>query len=173
MSQQDVRLRDLVEADLDTLCEWRNDPQVSRFLSNRIKTRDEVLAWFHQITGTPKNLLKGIMVDDRLVGYCIVEDVDEHNGKCQVGIIIGDTASWGKGVGRTVAQELLKYCFAELHLHRVIAVVAKGNARSEALFRGVGFVHEGTLREATVIDGRHTDLLCYSMLKQEYDRVGL
>jgi RimJ/RimL family protein N-acetyltransferase len=172
MMQQDVRLRDLVEADLDTLCKWRNDPQVSHFLSNRVKTQDEVVGWFRRITDTPKNLLKGIMVGDRLVGYCIVEDVDGLNGKCEVGIVIGDTTSWGRGVGRIVGQKLLKYCFAELHLHRVLAVVAKGNARSEALFRGLGFVHEGTLREATVIDGSHTDLLCYSMLKQEYGRTG-
>lgn len=165
-------MRDLTEVDLDTLCQWRNQPDVCRFLANRVKTPDQDRAWFERIKADPKSLLKGILADGRLVGYCIVEDVDDLNGKCQIGVIVGDPDLWGKGIGRTVVRFLLEHCFVRLRLHRVLAVVARDNVRSEALFHNAGFVHEGTLREATLIDGKHTDLLCYSMLSREYDQKG-
>ena len=168
----DITLRGFTEDDLDALCQWRNHPEVCRFLVNRAKTRDQAVAWFRRITGDPNNMLKGIVVDSHLVGYGIVEDVNVELGKCQVGIVIGKTDLWGKGVGKTVAGKLLMHCFETLELHRVLAVIAKGNDRSERLFKSLGFVHEGTLREATLIDGKHTDLLCYSMLKREYEQRG-
>ena len=75
--------------DLDELLRWRNDLEVNRYLTNRVKTKADTEVWFTCITSDPKNLLKGIMEDDRLVGYCIVEDVDGQNRECEVSVIIG------------------------------------------------------------------------------------
>lgn len=55
---------------------------------NRAKTKADAEAWFIRIKSNPKNLLKGVVQDESLVGYCIVEDVDEQNLKSGVGIII-------------------------------------------------------------------------------------
>ena len=164
----DVKLNPLQEGDLDTFCRWRNHPEVSRFLSHRIKTLDQAAVWFQRITGDPNNLLMGITVDGKLVGYGIVENVDLQSGKCEVGIVIGEPDSWGKGIGKTAVATLLEYCFGKLQLNRVLAVMARGNGRSVALFENSGFTHEGTLREATLINGEHTDLFLYSLLKREY-----
>ena len=163
-------LRDLTAQDLDEVVRWRNDSKVNRYLSNRVKTKSDAFEWFHRIKSDPNNLLMGIVQDDRLVGYCIVENVDPQNRKCEVGIIIGLPQQWGKGIATSVMKELLKHCFNELSLHRVLAVIARGNRRSEQLFRKMGFRHEGTLRDATKIRGHFTDLLCYSILETEYKK---
>jgi RimJ/RimL family protein N-acetyltransferase len=164
----DVTLRPLREGDLDTLCRWRNHPEVCRFLSDRVKTLDEATVWHHRVTGDPNNLLLGITADAVLVGYGIVENVNLHSGKCEIGIVIGEPGLWGKGIGRTTVTALLEHCFGKLQLHRVLAVIARGNGRAVALFEHMSFTHEGTLREATLIDGKHMDLLLYSLLKREY-----
>src|SRR5215510_5022193 len=168
MKIETTTLRDLTEEDLDTLLQWRNDPQTNRYLSNRVKTKEESVTWFKWIKSDPKNFLKGILYDGALIGYCIVEDIDDLNRKCEVGIIIGKTQHWGKGIGKSTVKEMLRYCFTDLKLHRVLAVIAHGNHRSEELFKKMGFTYEGTLREATKIAGQFTDLLCYSMLEDEY-----
>lgn len=103
-----------------------------------------------------------------LVGHGVVEGVDLALRKCEVGVIIGEPRLWGQGLGKHAVQYLLQHCFEQLKLHRVLAVIARGNTRSERLFQRMGFTHEGTLRDATVIDGQFTDLLCYSMLEDEY-----
>lgn len=168
MKKNQIALRDLTKKDLDVLLLWRNNPDVNKFLTNRVKNKLEAQAWFNRITSSPRNLLKGILYEGRLIGYCIVEDVDEQNRKCEMGIIIGELQYWGKGIGKIVVTELLSYCFKDLKLHRVLAVIAEGNKRSERLLAGMGFKHEGTLREASQTNGRFVDLLCYSILEQEY-----
>ncbi len=163
-----ITFRDLIEDDLDDVLRWRNDPQINRYLAAQSRTRADLEAGVARIKSNPLNRLLGILVDGQLIGYGIVEDVDSRNRKCEIGVVIGDFRLWGKGIGATAVRELLRYCFSELELHRVLAVIAKGNELSEGLFRKMGFTLEGTLRHATLIDGQFTDLLCYSMLEHEY-----
>jgi RimJ/RimL family protein N-acetyltransferase len=164
-----VTLRDLTNMDLETVVRWRNDPEVNRYLADRIKTREETQVWFRRIKDDPRNMLKAILYDECMVGYVIVENVGEQNRKCEVGIIIGETSFWGRGIGRIAIKRVLSYCFRDLRLHRVLAVIASGNERSELLFKRLDFKHEGTLREATKVAGQFTDLLCYSILENEYE----
>jgi RimJ/RimL family protein N-acetyltransferase len=163
-----ISLRDLISDDLDLLVKWRNDPVVNCHLADRLKTREEAEAWFHRLRANPKTWLKAILADGAVVGYAAVESVDEKNRKCELAMVIGDANSWGGGVGRHVFGEMLRYSFAELHMHRVFAAVCRGNDRSERLVRRAGFVPEGTMRESILIAGQFTDLLCFSLLETEY-----
>jgi len=113
--------------------------------------------------------LRGISLEGRLIGYCSIDDLDTMIGKAQVGIVIGEPDCWGCGIGKHVMALLLAHCFEKLKLHRALAIVARGNDRSRGLFESLGFVHEGTLRDATQVDGARSDLLCYSLLAHEYE----
>jgi UDP-4-amino-4,6-dideoxy-N-acetyl-beta-L-altrosamine N-acetyltransferase len=168
MSDNQITLRDLTTQDLDAVVRWRNDSNINEYLVNREKTLPEAYAWFNRITNSSNNLPKGIYDDNQLIGYCIVGDIDEKNRKCEVGVIIGESRLWGKGIGKTVVTELLKYCFEINKMHRVLAVIVKGNERSERLFKSMGFRYEGTFREATIINNQFTDLNCFSILEHEY-----
>jgi RimJ/RimL family protein N-acetyltransferase len=171
INREKITLRELTAKDLDVLLRWRNNPDINKYLANRVKTKPEAETWFNHITGSPLNLLKVIIYNGQLIGYCMVESVDAQNRRCEVGIIIGDLQFLGKGIGKIIVTELLKYCFEKLKLHRVLAVIAKGNERSVRLFKSMGFSYEGALREANQINGQFVDLLCYSILEQEYKPV--
>ncbi len=161
-------LRDMTKDDFLYIIKWRNDPQINRYLTNRVKTKGEAEAWSKRVKGNPKNWLKIILYEDEPVGYAIIEDVDESRRKCEIAIIIGSRNLWGSGIGHAVIKEMLEYCFDKLHLHRVLGIVSRGNDRSIRLLEKAGFMHEGTLRDSLLIDNRFTDLLCYSMLEDEY-----
>jgi RimJ/RimL family protein N-acetyltransferase len=166
-----VTFRELQEYDVDCLLRWRNNPEVNRYLTNLYRTREEITAWYRRILADGNALLCGIDCDGVLVGYGVVDGgIAPVLRKCEVGVVIGEPQFWGHGLGKRVVQHLLQYGFEQLHLHRVLAVIAQGNTRSERLFQRLGFIHEGTLRDATMIDGKFTDLLCYSMLEDEYRR---
>lgn len=163
-----ITIRDLTTTDLDLLVSWRNDPDVNRYLADRLKSRAEVEGWFNRLRSNPRIWLKAVLRDGRLIGYCTVESIDEKSRKCEPALVIGEVNSWGLGIGRTVLEEMLKYAFSDLHMHRVWAAVARGNDRSERLLRRAGFSQEGVMREALLIAGEFTDLLCYSMLEMDY-----
>ncbi|MEW6015960.1 MAG: GNAT family protein [Candidatus Zixiibacteriota bacterium] len=171
MKNEMITLRDLTAVDFDTIVSWRNDPQVNRYLAERLKSRTEIEAWFARLKTNPHTWLKAVLRDRRLIGYCTIESIDEKNRKCELALVIGEVNCWGLGIGRVVLKKMLKYAFNDLHMHRVWAVVAKGNDRSERLMRGVGFSREGVMREALIIAGEFTDLLCYSLLEKEYREV--
>lgn len=166
-----TELRDLEARDLSALVRWRNDPAVNRSLADRLRSKDEAEAWFNRLKAQPKIWLKAIIDDGQTIGYAVVESIDEKNRKCELAMVIGEPERWGKGIGAIVMKTMLQYAFDILHMHRVWAVVARGNDRSERLIKRAGFQYEGVMREAIVIRGRFTDLICYSLLENEYRNV--
>lgn len=165
-----ITLRDLAITDLDTLVSWRNDPDVSRYLADRLKSPDEAEKWYNRLTANPGVWLKAILRDELLVGYCTVEAIDKKNRKCELALVVGEKTAWGSGIGRTVLEDMLRYAFDELNMHRVWAAVARGNERSKRLLRRAGFIQEGIMREPLIIAGEYIDLLCYSLLEDEYEK---
>ncbi len=161
-------LRDLTEGDLELIVAWRNSPIVNEFLSDRLKTIPDAKAWFHKVRQNPNAWLKLIMVDQAAVGYAAVESIDEKNSKCELAVVVGAPTLWGAGVGKFVLEEMLKHAFEVLKMHRVFAAVCRGNIRSEKLVTSMNFRVEGTMREALWINGKWVDLLCYSLLENEY-----
>jgi len=163
-----LKLRPLTERDAHFILDWREHPIVGQFLDPHFRAPEVVRSWILETLSTEPWTVRGITYNDRLIGYCSITDLDTKIGKAQVGIVIGEPGLWGRGFGKHVLGILLPHCFRQHNLHRVLAIIARGNERSIHLFESIGFVHEGTLREATLVDGARTDLLCYSMLAPEY-----
>jgi len=164
-----VELRPLELEDAAAIVHWREDPAVERFLNPHDRSLEMVRELIKRAQPADPWTLRGIWLEGRLIGYCSIDDLDTMIGKAQLGIIIGEPDCWGRGIGKHVMALLLAHCFEKLKLHRALAIVARGNERSSGLFESLGFVHEGTLREATLVGNVRTDLLCYSLLAHEYE----
>jgi RimJ/RimL family protein N-acetyltransferase len=163
-----ISLKPITVADLPTIVQWRNDPQVNRWLSDHNKTIETARERFGFLTENPYNRYDGIYDQEKLVGYCIVKSVDMERRRCEIGLIIGEPSHWGHGVGHEVVSAMLRYCFDELRMHRVIATVVPGNERSSKLFESLGFTCEGTQREALMSHGKLVDLLVYAIDETDY-----
>jgi ribosomal-protein-serine acetyltransferase len=59
--------------------------------------------------------------------------------------------------------------FDELNLNRITLSTAIDNYRSRAVAERLGFVQEGTLREAEWIKHQFVDHALYSLLRREWD----
>jgi RimJ/RimL family protein N-acetyltransferase len=159
-----INLRPLAETDLPTYLRWRNDPDVTKYLARPQMSADDARAWFEQ-PGSHRRY--GIELNGTLVGYGIIDSIDTTNRKCEVGVVIGNKGSWGKGFGRTAARELTRIAINELGLHRVLAVASAENPASIACFKAAGFREEGRLRDGYYREGRFIDLVLLSVLSTE------
>ena len=74
----------------------------------------------------------------------------------------------GRGLMSRSTQALTTFAFEALGLHRVVIRASTGNARSRAIPMRLGFVHEGTQRDAELLNGEFVDLEVYSMLSTEW-----
>ena len=106
--------------------------------------------------------------DGTLIGMCDLFRFDETAQTCELGIVIGDKASWGHGYGREAVSLLLQYAFQYRNQHKVWLRVNATNERAIRAYRACGFVEEGRQRSQVWSDGRHIDLVLMGVLRDEW-----
>ena len=82
--------------------------------------------------------------------------------------MIGEKQFWDLGFGTEAMHLLCKVGFEMLNLHRIMLRVLSDNARAIKAYEKVGFVHEGTLREANFKNGKYIDMHVMSILRSEW-----
>ena len=103
------------------------------------------------------------------MGRIFISRLDRHSDSLDITkFYIGESELWGRGYGREIMNELLKYCFTFLHMERVTLDYYTGNKRASTLYESLGFKSEGVARNATRKDGRYYDLHLMSMLRAEF-----
>jgi RimJ/RimL family protein N-acetyltransferase len=107
--------------------------------------------------------------DDRLIGKAMIEWIDWTNGNGWLVLGIGAAEDRRKGYGSQALEMLLRYAFEEINLFRVSAAVPEYNDGALAVFRKFGFVEETRRREALYRDNRRWDLMCYGLLRTEWE----
>jgi RimJ/RimL family protein N-acetyltransferase len=147
---------------------WRNDPVVNQYLRPGIRTLEDVRAWYAQYFSRAEHTLFAVYADQTLIGYGTLEHIDTLHKHCEIGIVIGDTHSWNKGLGTMLVKQLTTLAFTRYHLHRVYAVIQEGNIASRRCFEKAGFQHEGRLREARYVNGAYIDIHYYAVLAHEW-----
>jgi RimJ/RimL family protein N-acetyltransferase len=153
---------------LAAIVHWRNDPVVNRYMRQGIRTLEEVQAWYTQYFSRAENKLFAVYADTTLIGYGTLEHIDTTHRSGEIGIVIGNSDYWNKGVGASVVRRLTTLALTRYDLHRVYAVIHGGNSASRRCFEKVGFQHEGRLRDARYVHGEFIDLHYYAILKHEW-----
>lgn len=112
--------------------------------------------------------------EDRLIGNCGLHDIDQIDATAEIGIFIGDKASWNKGYGREAMRLLLGYGFDYLSLRNIMLRVFAFNARAIASYRGLGFSEIGRRRSAVKREGTEHDVILMDILDTEFrERYGV
>jgi diamine N-acetyltransferase len=103
---------------------------------------------------------------ERLQGYVILRGIGEDSKAIELKRIV--VAAPGRGLGRQLLREVARMAFEELRAHRLFLDVYEDNAPARHLYTSLGFVVEGTMRDAACRDGAWCNLLLMSMLEEEY-----
>ncbi|GGK57186.1 GNAT family N-acetyltransferase [Ornithinimicrobium pekingense] len=101
-----------------------------------------------------------------VVGEALLLDHDPGNRSCSFRIWISGARD--RGLGTEATRLAVGHAFTTLGLHRVQLEVYAFNPRARRVYEKVGFVLEGTQREALLFDGRWVDLHLMGMLEQDW-----
>jgi RimJ/RimL family protein N-acetyltransferase len=82
----------------------------------------------------------------RLVGECILFDIDHAAGTAELGLIIGEKDCWNRGYATETVALLARYAFDVLGLSSAILNVYNFNERAIAAYRRAGFREVGRRR---------------------------
>ncbi len=170
MTDNVIRL--MTSADLERVLDWRNHPEVRRYMyTNHVISFEEHKNWYASAELNPD------------LSLLIYEENGEPRGFVNFKVIhSGEVADWGfyiapdaeKGTGTRLAESALNYAFDKLKLHKVCGQALDFNTRSIRFHRSLGFVEEGRLRDQHHDGSDYHDVVCFGLLSHEwFQRAGV
>lgn len=105
--------------------------------------------------------------EEAVIGSCGLYNFDEDSHRAETGYELRRDC-WRQGIMREALGAMLSFAFGPMALHRVEALVDGENARSQGLLRGLGFAHEGTLRQRFFAHGAYHDDWYFGLLRDEW-----
>jgi ribosomal-protein-serine acetyltransferase len=154
----------LVDQERDFLRQWL--PWVDATL-----TEDDSLSFIRSTLEqfvAQKALTAGIWSGYRCCGIVGTHRLDPLNRKVEIGYWLGREFQ-GQGIMTSACRALVTHLLGELDLNRVEIQCAKDNQKSAAVAERLGFVEEGSAREAQLLHGRFHDLRGFAMLKKDWN----
>jgi len=103
----------------------------------------------------------------KFVGVVSLDLGEEKHRDVSLGIGLA-FAWWGKGLGTEVMRWLLGHTFNVLSMHRMSLNVFGDNERAIELYKYLGFVEEGRVREGLLRESGWVDLVHMGMLDREW-----
>ncbi len=77
---------------------------------------------------------------------------------------------WGQGLATETCSEMIRYAFEEMNCAVLSVSHFPFNHKSKRVIKKLGFAYEGIMRHAHDLpDGTVSDLVCYSLVKAEYE----
>jgi RimJ/RimL family protein N-acetyltransferase len=108
-----------------------------------------------------------------IAGSSSFGNVSEKDRRVEIGWTWLAPEYHGTGLNTVMKYLMVKYCFEELHAHRVEFKTDNANPRSCGALRKIGARREGVLRSHTLMhDHRYRDTAYYSILEDEWPQVG-
>jgi [ribosomal protein S5]-alanine N-acetyltransferase len=152
--------------------DWLNDTSVNRYLESRfsVHSLESTREFVRNCLSDPSTLLLGIrarVFDGRHVGNIKLGPIDWRHGLGEVGILVGEPAAWGRGIGCDAIRLLASIAERELKLSKLSAGCYASNVGSERAFLKAGFQIEGRRPSHFSLGQRRDDALLFGLALQE------
>ncbi|NJR70953.1 MAG: GNAT family N-acetyltransferase [Synechococcales cyanobacterium CRU_2_2] len=159
---QELTLRPTTAADLGFVFESESAPANRRYVIPW--TREQ-----HEAALADPNLQHWVVESDRPLGYFILAGLQNPNQSVEMRRIV--ITAKGRGYGRRAIKLSIGYIFDDLQAHRFWVEVKDFDVRTLHLYRSLGFVEEGKLRESYKSSQGFESLVLLSMLRSEYEQI--
>lgn len=158
------------EGSLEQFRHWRNNPELRKYFREYREISETMQqAWYQKILTDNGQVNFEIRhkKDNTLLGHCGLYYINWIHRHAEFGIYIGKQDYRSGGFGSDALRTLIKYGFYDLNLNKIWCEVYSNND-ALAVYKHIGFKHEGTLRQSYYSEGKFWDADLLSMLREEY-----
>jgi [ribosomal protein S5]-alanine N-acetyltransferase len=159
-----VQLRSFVESDIsDNYISWLNDKEVVRYSNQR---------FLNHTVESSRNYLKGFLDTNNI--YMAIEDkktkelfgsitaiIQINHGVADIGLMIGNKNSWGRGVGSEAWALMMDFLFSQCNIRKITGGTLKVNTGMARIMKKNLMIHEATRKNQELIDGKPVDMLYF------------
>ena len=107
-----------------------------------------------------------LKLDGNIVGGIGIVESDPENECVSLGYWL-DHEQCGRGLMTTAVKALTHWCFHDLKRHRVQIRAARENIPSRNIPERLGFMEEGLLRQAAIVQEVRQDIVLYAKLRTD------
>lgn len=162
-----ARLRPLEEADLDMLLQWRNAPEVRRYMYTQHRIGEsEHHQWFQCAQQNFQRHLLIVEHNNQPFGFVNIQIMDHLAKRAEWGFYLSPNAR--RGSGQSLGKAALEYAFIRLELHKLCGEALANNMRSRTFHERLGFRRESYLRDHHFDGHTYRDVIGYGLLHGEW-----
>lgn len=166
-----LRLRQFREDDVEAMHGCFSNVELMRFWNTPLHTKriETERAVRRFIDCTPSYYRFWAVADkttDRCLGLVNYHDGHIRNKRVAIGYIV-DPTHRRQGIATEAVSAMIDFCFHDLGLHRLQALIHPDNAPSLKLIERLGFRCEGLLRENLCVSEEWRDDLLYARLSSD------
>lgn len=161
-------LRQFCDADLPSVFEGLSHPDVIRYYGVNFQTMEaakEQMEFFAGLERDGTGIWWAICSQDtgEFLGGGGFNNLSKEHRKAEIGFWLLPE-HWGKGIMAEAMPLICEHGFNELGLHRIEGFVESENTNCKRALARLGFLHEGTMAECEVKNGRFISLDIYARL---------
>lgn len=158
-------LRRLDKKDAPLMLEWMHDSEINCNFQTDFAalTLESALSFICDSFQDENQSFAFVDEHDEYLGTISLKNISYKNSNAEYAIVARKKAQ-GTGAARKATQELLKYAFEELGLHKVYLNVLEDNVRAQRLYEKCGFLYEGSAVDAVKIKGTYKTLKWYGII---------
>lgn len=150
---------------------WLSDPGVVRYSEQRHRKHDlaSCRAYAASFEDSP-HYFWAIVARDPALGHIgnVNAYLDAHNGVADMGILVGERASWGQGFGTDAWRAACRFLLLDRGLRKVTAGTLANNHGMLAVMRNAGMREEGRRRRQALWEGSEIDMVEAGVLREEF-----
>jgi UDP-4-amino-4,6-dideoxy-N-acetyl-beta-L-altrosamine N-acetyltransferase len=162
-------LRPVEPGDQDRILDWRNSPDVRRYMyTDHIISPAEHARWFAGLEGDPSRRYWIIETGGQPVGLANLYDIDRLHQRCAWAYYLADPSVRGLGLGSFVEYWVLEYVFEGLRLAKLWCEVLASNEAVWRLHETFGFTIEARFRGHIAKDGERQDVFGLGILAADW-----
>jgi len=175
MNNYSICLREFEERDIDFILTCKNDKALNEMIvgTSLRYTYEDAKRWVQGCMGEHDNFkFWAVCTNDKekkIVGWVSLSNIDKQSRSvCHHGIVIGDKF-YRDGTAMFEAMLLsMEYAFNILHTHRLYCSCLSEHKTTPHMLNALGFVYEGSRRDAIYKNGKYYNILDYSLLEDEF-----
>jgi ribosomal-protein-alanine N-acetyltransferase len=170
-------LRRAERDDLDTVVGWMEDPDFQHFLfgdpaRSPRQVREQIICMLGRSVGHTMPGGVYLLIDSKKegpIGLLSLQSISWRNRSCNLDLYIGHKEHRSGLAAAIAIYRVFEYCFDELNLHRVGAIIYAFNTASWRIFEKSGAVRELVLRNQVARGGKLYDMYGYGLLRDEFE----
>ncbi|MDP3043149.1 MAG: GNAT family protein [bacterium] len=164
-----IKIRRHLQKDIPYRVKWLSNPNVNRFVGDEMGQKTNLKKekeWFANYQKAKNKKFFTICDDSMPIGFMGLSNISKPNKNADLFIAIGEDDYHGKGIGKTAMEWIIDYGFNKLKLRKINLGVIKDNIPAVNLYKSLGFITEGKMKEEVFYKGKFHDFLSMAIFNR-------